>query len=70
MLDAAVTVFGRHIEGKLREVDEDTKEPKYTLRQLLDLPMDKEELHQETLNALKWLEIEGRNPNRSGIVLG
>lgn len=69
MFDTAVSVFGRHIEAKLGEIDEDTKEPKWTLRQLLDLPIDKEELRQETLNALKWLEIEGRNPNRSGIVL-
>lgn len=67
MFDTAVTVFGRHIEGKLREVDEDGK-PVWTLRQLLDLPLSNAELRQETLNSLKMLDIEGRRP-RSGIIL-
>lgn len=67
MFDAAVIAFGRHIESKLREVDEDGN-LKNDLRSLLDIPLDKAELRALTLHSLKMLEIEARNP-RSGIVI-
>lgn len=66
MFDAAVLSFGRHIENKLREVDENGQ-PVWELRQLLDLPLSPYELRQETLNSLKMLELEARRPH-SGIV--
>lgn len=67
MFDMAVLVYGRHIEGKLSERDEDGRLVN-TIRDLLDLPLDKTELREQTLLSLRMLDFEARKP-RSGIVI-
>lgn len=67
MFDTAVLVFGRYIENKLRETDEDGK-PVWDLRHLLDVPMDQHELRQATLDSIRLLKLEAHKPG-SGIVV-
>lgn len=67
MFDTMVTVFGRHIENKMQERDEEGHLIN-DLRRLLEIPPDPAELREMTLTSLRLLEIEARKP-RSGIVI-
>lgn len=66
MFDTAVLVFGRHIDNKLAERNEDGS-PANDLRLLLDIEPDPSELRELNQRTLHMLDLELRNP-RSGVV--
>lgn len=67
MFDTVVLTFGRHIDNKMQERDEDGNLIN-NLRDLLDLPLDKEELRELTLRSLRMLDLDAQHPERTGVV--
>jgi hypothetical protein len=66
--DHLVMAFGIHIDNLLQETDGEGK-PVHTLDDLLDIPLNDSALRQRTLESLAILDIDGRSPQWSGIVV-
>jgi hypothetical protein len=64
--DNAVMHWGIHVENKLKETNQDGS-PKNSLRDLLDIPLTRQELREATRRSLKLLDKASRD-RRSGIV--